>query len=97
MPMRRGPAVFFALGLAAATAAMAHEPPSRPGVDAPELAKPGPFGVGVRTIELVDPAQIDVLAFDPRNERAQRDRTLKVELWHPSPGCRRESRDVLGA
>ena len=32
-----------------------------------------------------DPAQIDVLAFDPGNGAApKRDRTLKVELWYPA-------------
>lgn len=75
----------LALGFAITSAAAAPEPPSRPGIDAPELAKLGSFGVGVRTIELVDPAQIDVLAFDPATNAApKRDRTLKVELWYPA-------------
>jgi predicted dienelactone hydrolase len=85
MQMRRGPGVILALGMAFATAAAAHEPPSRPGVDAPELAKLGPFGVGVRTIEIVDYAQVDVLAFDPATGAApKRDRTLMVDLWYPA-------------
>ena len=83
--MRRGLGVILALGFTVVTAAAAHDPPSRPGVDAPELAKVGPFGVGVRTIELVDRAQIDVLAFDPATGAApKRDRVLKVDLWYPA-------------
>ena len=83
--MRRGLGVILALGMTVATAAAAREPPSRPAIDAPELAKLGSFGVGVRTIELVDPAQVDVLAFDPATNAApKRDRTLKVDLWYPA-------------
>ncbi len=43
----------------------AGEPPSRYGVDAPELARLGPYAVGVRTLQLRQAAQADVLAFDP--------------------------------
>ncbi|HEY8266208.1 MAG TPA: hypothetical protein VIG03_06505 [Steroidobacteraceae bacterium] len=57
--------------MAVAAAAFAHDPPSRPGIDAPELAKLGPFGVGVRVIEMVDHAQ-------------NGERTLKVDLWYPA-------------
>src|SRR6185295_17952942 len=39
----------------------------------------------VRTIALVDPAQVDVLAFDPATNAApKRDRPLKVDLWYPA-------------
>ena len=67
--MRQGLATLLALGLAA-TAAAAHEAPSVPRVDAPELAQLGGFAVGVSTTELVDPA---------RN-----DRRLEVDLWYPA-------------
>ena len=59
------------LGMAIATAALAHEPPSRPRIDAPELAKLGPHAVGVQTIEMVDHA-------------LKSERTLKVDLWYPA-------------
>ena len=85
MPMRRGPAVFFALGLAVATAAMAHEPPSRPGIDAPELAKLGPFGVGMRTIALVDDPARRRARIRSGNERRSESRDrASVELWYPA-------------
>lgn len=83
--MRRGLAIFFMLGVAMATAAAAHDAPSRPGVDAPELAHPGHFQLGVRTFALVDAAQADVLAFDPATGVApKRDRRLIVDLWYPA-------------
>lgn len=83
--MRHGLGVFLVLGFAMATDAPAHDAPSRPGIDAPELAHPGSFQVGVRTIALVDAAQVDVLAFDPATGTApRRDREIKVDLWYPA-------------
>lgn len=85
MRMRHGVGLFFVLGCAMAGGALPHEAPSRPGVDAPELAHLGRFQVGVKTISLVDAAEIDVLAFDPVTGTAPRhDRELKVDLWYPA-------------
>ncbi len=71
------------------------EPPSRPGVDAPELARLGPHAVGVRTLTLVQRDQPDVLSIDARTGAvARRDRTLVVDLWYPAsppPGSRAET------
>jgi predicted dienelactone hydrolase len=71
----------------------AGEPPSRHGVDAPELAQVGDSAVGVKTLHLVQHGQIDVLAFDAAKGSAPlADRALTVELWypaHPRPGARR--------
>jgi predicted dienelactone hydrolase len=75
------------------SAAWGADPPSRFGVDAPELAKLGPYAVGVRTLKLSDPAQPDVLAFDAAQGAQLRDRELGVELWYPAkprPGAERE-------
>lgn len=73
------------LGLAMAAGALARDAPSRPGVDAPELAYLGQHQVGVRTMALVDANQADVLAFDPATGTApKRDRELKVDLWYPA-------------
>ena len=47
--------------------------------DAPELAAFGPHAVGVETLQLVNPDQVDVLAVPPQNY----DRPLCVELWFP--------------
>lgn len=60
-------------------------PPSRYGVDAPELAHLGKYAVGVRTLHLVQKAQADVLAFDAVKGAAPlADRALTVELWYPA-------------
>lgn len=51
--------------------------------DAPELAQRGDYGVGVRTLDFVNPDQIDVrnLTSDPE---ARYDRPLTVEVWYPA-------------
>ena len=65
---------------------------SVPPVDAPELAPRGSYSVGVRTLDLVNPGQVDILRFEPSNGRAPLyDRPLKVEVWYPAvipPGQR---------
>jgi predicted dienelactone hydrolase len=72
---------------------LAGEPPSRYGVDAPELARLGDDAVGVRTLHLVQHGQIDVLAFDAATGSAPlADRALTVDLWYPArprPGAPR--------
>jgi predicted dienelactone hydrolase len=79
----------------AALAAGAAEPPSRPGIDAPELARLGAFAVGVRTVTLVQKDQPDPLAFDPATAApTRRDRSLTVDIWYPAtvrPGAVAES------
>lgn len=58
---------------------------SVPGADAPELARRGAYRVGVRTIEIVNPNQIDILRFDKAKGEAPRgDRSLQVEIWYPA-------------
>lgn len=77
------PALLIAWAIA--PAAVAAEPPSRPGVDAPELARLGAFAVGVRTVTLVHRDQPDVLAFDPQTGTvSHRDRSLTVDIWYPA-------------
>jgi hypothetical protein len=41
---------------------LAAEPPSRYGVDAPELAHLGSYAVGVKTLHFIQHGQADVLA-----------------------------------
>ncbi len=76
-------------------AAIAAEPPSRPGVDAPELARLGEFAVGVRTLTLVHRDQPDPLALDPQTGApSHHDRSLTVDIWYPAtlrPGAIAES------
>jgi predicted dienelactone hydrolase len=79
-------AVFgLAFAMRGAASGLADQPPSQFGVDAPELARLGEFAVGVRTIELTEHTQTDVLAFDPATGKApRRDRTLTVDIWYPA-------------
>jgi predicted dienelactone hydrolase len=51
--------------------------------DAPELAARGEYDVGVRTLELVNPNQIDVLN-STEEDTVMYDRPLTVEVWYPA-------------
>lgn len=51
--------------------------------NAPALAKRGDHEVGVRTLEFVNPNQLDILHSD-KNEAVYYDRKLKVEIWYPA-------------
>ena len=51
--------------------------------DAPELAARGTYSVGVRTLNLVHPAQVDVL-HATAGKAPQYDRPLTVEVWYPA-------------
>ena len=68
------------------TAGVANAQPSRPTTDAPVLARLGPYGVGLRTITLVQAAQVDVLAARPSGAAPPtlKDRVLPVEVWYPA-------------
>ena len=83
--MHRAVTASLLLGCAVAFAATAAEPPSRPGVDAPELAHLGALSVGVRTVTLVHRGQVYILAFDPKAGTVpRRDRSLTVDIWYPA-------------
>ncbi len=68
--MRHGTAILLTLGLAITPPVAAGEAPSRPAIDAPELARLGEHAVGVATIELAD--------------AARGDRRLAGNLWYPA-------------
>jgi predicted dienelactone hydrolase len=58
---------------------------SVPPIDAPDLAQWGKFAIGVRTLNLVNPGQPDVLQFDKQTGKApSTDRPLTVEVWYPA-------------
>ncbi len=81
-PLLRALLVCGSLAVLPASAAPA---PSRPGTNAPELAKAGPQAVGVRTVTLVDRSAIDVLGFDAKTGQApRRERSLTVDVWYPA-------------
>lgn len=76
------PAVLLAIS---ASAQQQPEYFSVPGVDAPELARRGAFGVGVRTLNVVHSAQPDILHFDKQTGKAPTyDRPLTLEIWYPA-------------
>ena len=60
-------------------------PPSVPGIDAPQLAALGPDAVGFRSLQLVNRAQPDLLAADPKTGVVPlHDRRLTVDIWYPA-------------
>lgn len=55
------------------------------GVDAPELARAGPYAVGVSTLTIVQPSQPDPTAYDPKSPSLpRRDRALLLHVWYPA-------------
>lgn len=77
--------LMFVAALVASPAMGTPTPPSIPGADAPELARPGPFGVGVRSVEFVHPAQPDLLKANlETGEVPLHDRKLVVDIWYPA-------------
>jgi predicted dienelactone hydrolase len=89
--------VLLALVMCAAPV-LAGGPPSRYGVDAPELAHLGKFAVGVRTLHLVQRHQADVLAYDAaKGEAPWVDRDLTVDLWYPAHSAATARRVVYTA
>jgi len=73
-----------------ATAAMAQNRIDGQRPYAPELAAYGGMEIGVRTLELVNPGQVNVLAVDPTADKPETlptyDRELTVEVWYPATG-----------
>ena len=55
--------------------------------DAPALAAFGEFAIGVRTLALVNPDQVDVLRAQQGEPLPRYDRPLTVELWYPAEGA----------
>ncbi|MGA2710448.1 MAG: alpha/beta hydrolase family protein [Steroidobacteraceae bacterium] len=91
-------AIGASLMVAGAIFAAADRPPSLFGVDAPELAPLGAYSVGVRTLHLVQHAQVDVSAFDAvRGTAPERDRALNVDLWYPARTGARAKRETYTA
>ena len=58
---------------------------SIPPADAPELAPRGAYQVGVRTLEIKHPGQVDILNFDKATGKAPLyERPLTLEVWYPA-------------
>jgi len=56
--------------------------------DAPKLAAYGKYTIGVRTLEITHPQQIDITKIDPANTKLTNqpryDRPLTLEIWYPA-------------
>jgi predicted dienelactone hydrolase len=52
--------------------------------DAPELAQYGKLGVGVKTIQLTNPKQLDIVKAKAGEPTPTYDRPLTVEVWYPA-------------
>ena len=77
------------LTLALVSLCAAQNPPrpifSIPPADAPELARRGSYPVGVRTVDVVNSGQVDILHFDAKTGKAPLyDRPLRLEVWYPA-------------
>ncbi|OLV18320.1 alpha/beta hydrolase family protein [Deinococcus marmoris] len=86
-------ALFLTLALLvpAAHAQLAASAPSQsiPGdarPDAPELSARGPYAVGVRTLKLTNPGQLDIVNAPKEGDVPRYDRPLTVEVWYPAQG-----------
>ncbi|MBN1564284.1 MAG: dienelactone hydrolase, partial [Anaerolineae bacterium] len=55
-----------------------------PRPDAPVLAPRGDYGVGVRTLAVVNPDQFDVVNYTADNPDPRYDRPLTLEIWYPA-------------
>ncbi|MGI9245834.1 MAG: alpha/beta hydrolase family protein [Steroidobacteraceae bacterium] len=84
-PSRRRAPLLLAIGLCCVPWFAQAEAPSRPGLDAPELALLGSHPVGVRTLTLVHRDQLDLIAADPATGTVPRkDRSLQITVWYPA-------------
>ena len=52
--------------------------------DAPELAAHGSREIGVRTIEVTNKDQIDIIKVEAGKDHPRYDRTLTLEIWYPA-------------
>ncbi len=86
--MRLHLALTTAAALVVAVPAMAENRIDTQRPDAPELAAYGPHKVGVHSMVLTNPDQIDIAKIDPRAEKPaewpRTDRKLTVEVWYPA-------------
>ncbi len=52
--------------------------------DAPELAAHGTQAIGVRTLEMVNADQVDIVNVEARKDHPRYERPLTVEVWYPA-------------
>jgi len=88
--------LLFLVTIAAAFSARAENRIDAIRPDAPELAAYGQYAIGVRTLKLTNPGQIEMTSLDPKAARPdplpRHDRVLTVEVWYPAaPGAHGET------
>jgi predicted dienelactone hydrolase len=71
-------------GLLAVAGAAAENRIDRVRPDAPELAGYGSFAIGVRTLQFVNPGQLDIVRAKSGEPLPTYDRPLTVEAWYPA-------------
>ena len=74
----------------AQTSPVALPPLSVPGdlrPDAPALSARGNYAVGVQTVKLVNPGQLDIVNAPKEGATPRYDRPLTVEVWYPTTGA----------
>jgi hypothetical protein len=54
------------------------------------LAKPRPFAVGVQTLDVVNPGQLDIVNVTGPDTMPRYDRHLTLEVWYPTTGPKPE-------
>ncbi|MBL4631510.1 MAG: dienelactone hydrolase, partial [Paraglaciecola sp.] len=73
-------------GLSVASFAQNRIDTQRP--DAPELAAYGQYAIGVKTLKIINPQQIDIIKIDPAKPNLTNlpryDRPLTLEVWYPA-------------
>ena len=75
-----------------------NNPPSMPGVDAPELAVLGPDTVGFKTLTYIHRAQPNLQSADPKADNIpMHDRKLVVDIWYPAVAKRGAKRMIYRA
>ena len=76
----------LATAVTLAIASLAHAQDNRVDtirIDAPELAKFGNFNIGVKTLKMTNPKQLDILKAKAGEPIPSYDRPLTVEVWYP--------------
>lgn len=73
-----------------------------PRTDAPALAYRGAYDVGVKTIKLINPDQLDILNYSQETPNPRYDRPLTLEVWYPAKLRRNQKQlttynDALGS
>ena len=60
--------------------------PGDPRPDAPALSARGAYAVGVQTVQMVNPGQLDIANAPKEGAIPRYDRPLTAEVWYPAPG-----------